>query len=83
MSKELEALERIKNAPISYEEETPRFTHTYLQDLYIVEQSIKALEVITSRLGTAQIKDKYIMFFGEDEEPLTKEEYDLIQEILL
>ena len=40
-SEALEALERIKKSPNSYREETPRFTHTYLQDLDIIEKALK------------------------------------------
>ena len=59
-----------------------------IDNLNIIKNSnshkkLKAWKIVASRLGIARIKDKYIMFFGEEEEPLIKEEHDLIQEVLM
>lgn len=60
----LQALERIKKAPISYKEETPRFTHTYLQDLDTIETALKDYE---SRKTLLENIDKDVVVFEPKE----------------
>ncbi len=61
------AFERIKNAPASYREETPRFTHTYLQDLSLIETELKETdklrqincELLEQKDALREERDKY------------------------
>lgn len=84
MSKELEALENIKR-----EAGTPYFSTLYdiddwREDFQIVETALKALEIIKKIIkydieanGNTEIP-KY-----EQNDVITKEEYDLLKEVLL
>ena len=72
MSKELEALERIKNAPTIYVGCASDIYTRYSFECKEIEKSLKALEII---------KNRECIFKGLQN--VSQEEFDLLKEVLL
>ena len=88
MSKELKALERIKNAPTIYVGLASDIYTRYSFECNEIEKALKALEIIKEKGIILQfIKETYTVeqynagVFGTLVKPLTQEEYDLLKEI--
>ena len=84
MSKGLDALENIKLKDFIFNDDS------CLKDIKTIEKELKALEVIKEKGIILQfIKETYTVeqynagVFGTLVKPLTKEEYDLLKEVLL
>lgn len=92
MSKELEALERLKNHTISYVGSDYKVStdsrEEQIKDLELIEKSLKALEIIKEKrvdigwLIRSENCSKYNLGVGESQ-ALKKKQYDLLKEVLL
>lgn len=88
MSKELEALESIKQAHYFVDFELDvKVSEDYKKELDIIEKSLKALEIIKNKeLNIYFIKRLSLEDFNFQcryDQQLTQEEYDLLKEVVL
>lgn len=83
MNKSLEALERLKNTLLA-----EGFWQDALQDAFIIEQELKALEIIKNKkvnlefLKCSENYEQYCLICSYGNE-ISKEEYNLLKEVLL
>ena len=88
MNKELQALERIKNAPTIYVGCASDIYTRYSHECKIIEKSLKALEIIKKKkvnleyLKCCENYGQYCLICSYGNE-ITKEEYEILKEVLL
>ena len=85
MSKELEALERIKNAPTIYVGCASDIYTKYSFECKEIEKALKALEIIKKELTLSVKEDNglyRLITYQSDNHLLKMEQYDLLKEVL-